>query len=386
MTVHDPDLRPAHASEAAPKEGEAGGILTVDLAAIEANWKMLAGMTMPVECAAVVKANGYGCGIEPVTRRLAKAGCRTFFVADLVEARRVRAVAPDAAIYVLNGIMPGSAPAFAEGSFRPVINSVTELAEWDAFTSQNSWRGGAALHVDTGMNRLGVSVQEATAIAPRIQSENHGFTLVMSHLACAETADHPLNDRQIRLFREIRIMYRGIPSSLANSSGIFLGGTAFCDLVRPGVALYGANPMPGKKNPMRPAVELKAHIIQVRAVNRGESVGYGAGWTAGRPSRIAVIPVGYADGLLRSASAGKGKPAAEIVIAGRRCPLVGRVSMDLLAADVTDVTEGSVRRGELATLIGNGASVDDLAAGMGTIAYEVLTSLGRRYHRIYRGD
>jgi alanine racemase len=386
MTVHDPDLRPAPAPEAAPKEGEAGGILTVDLAAIEANWKMLAGMTMPVECTAVVKANGYGCGIEPVTRRLAKAGCRTFFVADLAEARRVRAVAPDAAIYVLNGIMPGSASAFAEGSFRPVINSVTELAEWDAFTSQNSWRGGAALHVDTGMNRLGVSVQEATAIAPRIQSENHGFTLVMSHLACAETADHPLNDRQIRLFREIRIMYRGIPASLANSSGIFLGGTVFCDLVRPGVALYGANPTPGKKNPMRPAVELKAHIIQVRTVNRGESVGYGAGWTAGRPSRIAVLPVGYADGLLRSAGAGKGKPAAEIVIAGRRCPLVGRVSMDLLAADVTDVAEGGVRRGDLATLIGNGASVDDLAAGMGTIAYEVLTSLGRRYHRIYRGD
>ena len=198
MTVHDPDLRPAPTPAAAPKEGETGGMLTVDLAAIEANWKMLAGMTMPVECAAVVKANGYGCGIEPVTRRLAKAGCRTFFVADLGEARRVRAVAPDAAIYVLNGIMPGSAPAFAEGSFRPIINSVTELAEWDAFTSQNSWRGGAALHVDTGMNRLGVSVQEATAIAPRLHSENHGFTLVMSHLACAETADHPLNDRQIR--------------------------------------------------------------------------------------------------------------------------------------------------------------------------------------------
>ena len=386
MTVHDPDLRPAPTPAAAPKEGEIGGILTVDLAAIEANWKMLAGMTMPVECAAVVKANGYGCGIEPVTRRLAKAGCRTFFVADLGEARRVRAVAPDAAIYVLNGIIPGSASAFAEGSFRPVINSVTELAEWDAFTSQNSWRGGAALHVDTGMNRLGVSVQEATAIAPRLHSENHGFTLVMSHLACAETADHPLNDRQIRLFREIRIMYRGIPSSLANSSGIFLGGTAFCDLVRPGVALYGANPTPGKKNPMRRAVELKAHIIQVRAVNRGESVGYGAGWTAERPSRIAVLPVGYADGLLRSASAAKGKPAAEIMIAGRRCPLVGRVSMDLLAADVTNVAEGSVRRGDLATIIGDGTSVDDLAAGMGTIAYEVLTSFGRRYHRVYRGD
>jgi len=386
MTVHDPALHPAPAPAPIPKEGETGGILTVDLAAIEANWKTLASMTMPVECAAVVKANGYGCGLEPVTRRLAKAGCRTFFVADLAEARLVRAIAPDATIYVLNGMMPGSAGAFADGSFRPVINSLTELAEWDAFIAENRWQGGAALHVDTGMNRLGVAVQEAVAIAPRIQSQNHGFTLLMSHLACAETPDHAMNDRQIRVFREIRIMYRGLPSSLANSSGIFLGGTVFCDLVRPGIALYGANPTPGKKNPMRPAVELKARIIQVRAVNQGESVGYGATWTAARPSRIAVVAVGYADGFLRSASAAKGKPMTEIVIAGRRCPLVGRVSMDLLAADVTELPEGTARRGDLATLIGDGLSVDDLAAHMGTIGYEVLTSLGRRYHRVYRGD
>ena len=386
MTVHDPALHPALAPASIPKEGETGGILTVDLAAIEANWKTLASMTMPVECAAVVKANGYGCGLEPVTRRLAKAGCRTFFVADLAEARLVRAIAPDATIYVLNGMMPGSAGAFADGSFRPVINSLTELAEWDAFIAENRWQGGAALHVDTGMNRLGVAVQEAVAIAPRIQSQNHGFTLLMSHLACAETPDHAMNDRQIRVFREIRIMYRGLPSSLANSSGIFLGGTVFCDLVRPGIALYGANPTPGRKNPMRPAVELKARIIQVRAVNQGESVGYGATWTAARPSRIAVVAVGYADGFLRSASAAKGKPMTEIVIAGRRCPLVGRVSMDLLAADVTELPEGTARRGDLATLIGDGLSVDDLAAHMGTIGYEVLTSLGRRYHRVYRGD
>jgi alanine racemase len=386
MTVHAPALHPAPAPAPIPKEGEAGGILTVDLAAIEANWKTLASMTMPVECAAVVKANGYGCGLEPVTRRLAKAGCRTFFVADLAEARLVRAVAPDATIYVLNGMMPGSAGAFADGSFRPVINSLTELAEWDAFIAENRWQGGAALHVDTGMNRLGVAVQEAVAIAPRIQSQNHGFTLLMSHLACAETPDHAMNDRQIRMFREIRIMYRGLPSSLANSSGIFLGGTVFCDLVRPGIALYGANPTPGRKNPMRPAVELKARIIQVRAVNQGESVGYGATWTAGRPSRIAVVAVGYADGFLRSASAAKGKPMTEIVIAGRRCPLVGRVSMDLLAADITELAEGTARRGDLATLIGDGVSVDDLAAGMGTIGYEVLTSLGHRYHRVYRDD
>jgi alanine racemase len=386
MTIHDPDLRPVTAGSAASDPTEAGGILTIDLAAIEANWKMLSSTTVPVECAAVVKADAYGCGLEPVARKLAQAGCRTFFVADVAEGRCGRALAPEATIYVLNGLMPGSAQAFANHHLRPVINSTTELAEWDAFVATKNWRGGAALHVDTGMNRLGITIDEAVAIAPRIQSENHGFTLLMSHLACAEMPDHPMNDRQTRLFREIRIMYRGVPSSLANSSGICLGGTMYCDLVRPGVALYGSNPMPGRKNPMNPVVELKGRIIQVRTLNKGESVGYGATFLAARPTRIAVIAVGYADGFLRSAAAAvKGKSAAEVIIAGKRCPVAGSVSMDLLAVDVTDLPEGAARRGGLATLIGDGLSIDDLAAGMGTIGYEVLTSLGRRYHRVYKG-
>jgi alanine racemase len=391
MTIHDPDLQLATVSPAAPVmpaapgPDEAGGILTIDLAAIEANWKKLAGMTIPVECAAVVKGDAYGCGLDPVTRKLSKAGCRTFFVADVAEGRRVRAIAPDATIYVLNGLMPGSAQAFANDNLRPVINSTTELAEWDAFVATKKWNGGAALHVDTGMNRLGISIDEAIAIATRIQSENHGFALLMSHLACAETPDHPLNDKQVRLFREIRIIYRGVASSLANSAGIFLGGTLYCDLVRPGVALYGANPVPGKPNPMRPVVELKGRIIQVRTVAKGDTVGYGATFSAARPSRLAVIAVGYADGFLRSAAANKGKTAGEVVVAGKRCPVAGRVSMDLIAVDVTDLPEGSARRGDFATLIGESMSVDDLAAGMGTVGYEVLTNLGRRYHRIYKG-
>ncbi len=383
MTLHDPDLRPVQ--DLAPGEAEAGGILTIDLAAIEANWKTLAGMTLPVECAAVVKANAYGCGLDPVTRKLVKAGCRIFFVADLFEARAVRAIAPEATVYVLNGIIPGSAQGFAAGSFRPVLNSITELAEWDAFVAETAWHGGAALHVDTGMNRLGLSIEEAGALAPRVQSANHGLALLMSHLACAETPDHPLNDRQIRAFREVRMLYRGIASSLANSSGIFLGSHVLCDLVRPGIALYGANPTPGRENPMRPAIELKARILQVRTVRRGETVGYGATWTAGRPSRVAIVAIGYADGFSRSAAAAKGKPAASMVVSGRRCPVVGRVSMDLVATDVTDLGEGAVRRGGLATVIGKELSVDEVAAAMGTISYEVLTKLGRRYHRVYLG-
>jgi alanine racemase len=380
---------PAAADKATPAASDptaAGGLLTIDLAAIEANWRMLAGRTVPIECAAVVKADAYGCGLEAVTARLAKAGCRTFFVADIAEGRRVRTIARNAVIYVLNGLLPNTAPAFAETQLRPVINGSAELAEWDAFVAATGWRRGAALHVDTGMNRLGLSPDEAVAVAARIQLENHGFTLLMSHLACADTPDNPMNDRQIRTFRELRILFRGIPSSLANSSGIFLGGGAVhCDLVRPGMALFGCNPTPGKSNPMRPVVELKGRILQVREVKRGDTVGYGASFTAQRTSRIAIVAVGYADGFLRSAAADRNKAAALAIVAGKRCPLAGRVSMDMISVDVTDIPDGRARRGDFATLIGGGLGVDELATAQGTIGYEVLTRLGHRFHRVYKG-
>jgi alanine racemase len=332
----------------------------------------------------VIKADAYGCGIAKVAHHLALAGCRTFFVADLAEARAVRAVTDEPAIYVLNGLMPGTAAAYAELHARPVIGSLVELAEWDAFCATHHWRGGAALHVDTGMNRLGISVNEAAALAPRIRAENHGITLLMSHLACAETPKHPLNDRQIRLFREVRLLYRGIPSSLANSSGIFLGNAAHCDMVRPGVALYGVNPTPGRSNPMRAAIRLEARIVHVRNVAKGETVGYGAAWTARHAARIAVVAVGYADGYLRAASASNEAPGADAIVAGKRCPLAGRISMDLLAIDITALPDKAARRGDLVTLIGDEITVDDLANAAGTIGYEVLTSLGQRYHRVYR--
>jgi alanine racemase len=370
---------------AGPPAAQAGGILTIDLAAVEANGRARGRRATPAECAAVIKADGYGCGIEQVAAALAKAGCKTFFVADLGEARRVRGVVSEQAIYVLNGLLPGTAESYADIRARPVIGSMVELAEWDAFCTTHEWHGGAALHVDTGMNRLGISVNEASALAPRIRAKNHGITLLMSHLVCAEQPEHPLNARQINAFREVRVLYRGIPSSLANSSGIFLGAAAHCDLVRPGVALYGVNPIPGQSNPMRPAVELQAHIVQVRTVPRGETIGYDAAWTAKRTTRVAVVAVGYADGYLRAASASDEAPGSKAIIAGQRCPLAGRVSMDLLAIDVTELPDNAARRGDLATLIGGEITVDALAGAAGTIGYEVLTSLGRRYHRIYRG-
>jgi alanine racemase len=382
---NDPILSDLEPIAAGPSDTEAGGLLTIDLAALQANWRLLEQQAVPVECGGVVKADGYGCGIEQVGKALAKAGCKTFFVADLAEARRLRSVLAGQAIYVLAGALPGSGPAFAEINASPVIGSVLELAEWDRFVAGSKWHGGAALQVDTGMHRLGMSVDEVIALAPRLQKENHGFTLLMSHFACAEIPGHPLNQKQIELFREIRVQFRGIPASLANSSGIFLGDAAHCDLVRPGVALYGVNPTPAKPNPMHPVVSLQARIIQVRPVAKGETVGYGGVWAAKRASRIAIVGAGYADGYPRAASSTADAPGGEAIVAGKHCPIAGRISMDLMAIDVTDLPDGDARRGEYATLIGGDITVDDVAAFGGTIGYEVLTRLGRRYHRVYRG-
>ena len=378
-----PPPKPASAASG-PVPQEAGGTLTIDLGAIAANYKTLRARVIPSECAAVVKGDAYGCDIDPVTAALTRAGCQTFFVAHLSEARRVRAIAPEAVIYVLNGFSHTAGQAFAETQARPVLNSLVELAEWDHFVSASGFTGGAALHVDTGMNRLGLSIEEAAAIASHIRSESHRITLLMSHLACADRPEHPLNDQQIRQFREIRSLFRGIGSSLANSSGIFLDASTYCDVVRPGVALYGGNPTPGKPNPMRPVIDLQTHVLQVRDVAKGATVGYGATWTAKRDSRIAVIAAGYADGIARAAAITEGTAPREVLVAGKRCRMVGRVSMDLLALDVTDLPANAVRRHQMVTLIGEGLSLDEVAAQAGTISYEVLTNLGRRFHRVWK--
>jgi alanine racemase len=375
--------RTAPAQTAPTPEIERGGILTINLAAIVANWRELARRVKPAQCAAVVKADGYGCGLEPVTSALAKAGCATFFVATLAEARQARAVAPQAAIYVL-ALLPGTLAAFTQGNFRPVIGSVEELAEWEVFRA-NGWQGTAALHIDTGMNRLGLSSDDIAQLNPRALARDAGLDLLMSHFACSEEPSHPLNAKQMADFREVRNLFPGVPGSLANSSGIFLGPDAHHDLVRPGVALYGANPTPGHLNLMRAAVRLEGRIVQVRDVEPGDTVGYGATWTARRPTRLAIVAVGYADGFLRAASASDTKPGGEAVVAGRPCPIAGRVSMDLLAVDVTDLPAKKPRRGDTVALLDDTIGVDDLASHAGTIAYEVLTSLGRRYHRVYKG-
>jgi alanine racemase len=388
--VSDPKSIPT-STALSPEAGQAAtpasaiGLLTVDLDAIVANWRKLEKTAVPAECAGVIKADAYGCGIGPVARALAGAGCKTFFVATLDEARAARAAIPSAAIYVLSGFLQNSGDAFANIDARPVIGDLNELAEWDVFCRRSGWAGGAAIHIDTGMNRLGFTVADAQGILPRINSGDHGITLVMSHLACAENLHHPLNAKQLATFREIASLFSGVPASLSNSSGVFLGAHFQFDMVRPGAALYGVNPTPEADNPMQPVVELKARIAQIRNIERGESVGYGGTWTARRPTRLAIVSAGYADGYFRAGGSNDGTRGADVMVAGKRCPVAGRISMDLMAVDITDLPHNAARRGHMVTLIGEGITVDELAHHFGTIGYEVLTSLGPRYARIYKG-
>lgn len=374
------DLLSPEASQAA-----ATGVLTVDLDAIVANWRKLEKMAVPAECAGVIKANAYGCGLAPVASALAGAGCKTFFVATLNEARAARAALPQAAIYVLDSFFQNCGDAYAKINARPVIGDLNELAEWDVFCRRSGWEGGAGIHIDTGMNRLGLTITEAQGIIPRINAGDHGITLVMSHLACAEALHHPQNARQLATFREIASLFSGVPASLANSSGVFLGAQFQFDLVRPGAALYGINPTPEADNPMQGVVDLKARIVQLRSIDRGETVGYGGTWTARRPTKLAIVSAGYADGYFRAGGSNDGTRGAEVIVAGKRCAIAGRVSMDLIAVDITDLEKNAARRGHMATLIGEGITVDELAHHFGTIGYEVLTSLGPRYTRVYKG-
>ena len=363
-----------------PPEGQACGVLKINLSNIAANFETLS-KRAEAECAAVVKANAYGCGLGPVAAALAKSGCRTFFVSNLPEARGVRAVAPGAVIYVLNGFYSGTGPAFAEIDARPVINNSVELAEWDFFVGASGWPGGCALNVDTGESSLGLSIDEAAAFAPRVHSPNHCISLLMGRLEYSETSRHPLNERQLGLFRDLRRLYDGVPASLANSFGIFSGAKAHFDLVRAGGALYGLNPAPGTANPMLPVIELRARIVQVRDLAAGKPIAEN-GLTARRPMRLALVSTGYADGYPRAASGSPGKLHA--IVGGYRCPVAGPPSMDLLPIDVTSLPDTSAARpGEMATLIGGEIGLDDFAAAVKSTGREILTRLGHRFHRIY---
>jgi alanine racemase len=360
--------------------------LTVDLAALVANWRAL-GARAGTEASAVVKANAYGIGIEPAATALAAAGCTSFFVAHLSEGIRVRAVAPDATVYVLNGLLPGTCGSYAQHGLSPVLGSHEELLEWAAFRQTGANVRPAALHVDTAMNRLGLWKGEGLTLARErsgvISAADIG--LVMSHFASSEDEADPANARQIEAFAEVTAALPGIPASLKNSSGHFLKGCPSYQLTRPGYALYGGNPTPGLPNPMQPVIGLTAPILQLREVEGGTQVGYNGRWTAKGRRKLATICLGYADGYPRNASGTDTSTGGSALVGGVLCPFVGTVSMDLIIVDVSDVPIAALQRGELVTLVGGPLDLETVGAGAKTIGYEILTSLGRRYARRYIG-
>ena len=332
-----------------------------------------------------MKADAYGLGLAPVARTLVQAGCRTFFVATAGEGRALRTILPDAEIVVLNGPDAESVAIFREAGLTPALNSLHQI---------DTWRGGgiatpAWLHVDTGMNRLGLGPDEAeTLFAEPDRLRGVGISTVMSHLACADESGHPMNLAQLGAFEAARTRLQALTgpvrASLANSPGVFLGPDYHFDLVRPGAALYGLEPQPGQPNPMRQTVEIYAKILQVRSVDTPMTVGYGAAHKVAGPARIATVGAGYADGYPRAAARRTGE-VMHAHVAGHKVPLFGRVSMDLITIDVSELPEAVAVPGQEVELVGPNATPDSLGASAGTIGYEVLTRFGNRLHRIYRG-
>lgn len=369
-------------AEAIPADARA--VLRIDLGALRANWAALNRQSAAAECAGVVKADAYGLGLEEVCRALTQEGCRTFFVATLDEGRRVRQVQPGATIYVLDGLLPAAEDHYAGFDLRPALSSLDEVEAWAGYCGRIGRRLPAALHLDTGINRLGMPASEAGRLAQdQALLGRLDITLVMSHLACADEPGNPRNEAQRRRFDALRAGLPRVAASLANSGGIALGPAFHYDLVRPGIALYGGRAHEGSPNPMRPVVRLTARILQVREIAAGDAVGYGAIWTTAAPARIATIACGYADGFLRALSGPTGHPGPVGYIGAHPVPIVGRVSMDLITVDVTRVPPELCRRGAWVEVIGDRVTVDDLTDRAGTIGYELLSRLSRRVHRVY---
>ena len=359
------------------KADRAGAVLEVDLAAIVANWRLLCAMHPSGPVAGVVKADGYGLGAGPIAQALYQAGCRHFFVALLDEALAIRELVPDAMLAVLCGLIPGSEADHLAHDLVPVLGSLAEVDAWTGASRNTACKLPAILHIDTGMSRLGLDSGELAELR-QDHTRLAGIDLryVMTHLVASEVAGDPLNRRQRDRFAVACAGLPPAPRSFANSSGIFLGAGWGSDLARPGAALYGINPTPDAPNPMRLPVRLRARVLAVRDVPAGAGVGYNATWRASGPRRIATAAIGYADGLHRSLS-NRGRAFFD----GKPIPLVGRVSMDLTTFDVTEAP--GVVPGVWLEIIGPAQNPDDLAAAAGTNGYEVLTSLGRRFHRIY---
>lgn len=346
-------------------------------------------MSGNARCAAVVKADAYGLGAVPAVSALYEAGCRDLFVATAREGAELRRHAPNARIYVMNCMLPGIETICRAAELVPVLASMEQVAWWSAHCIEMNDHP-CALQVDTGMNRLGVTVEEALDLAGDV-SRPAGFApvLVMSHLASSDDPDHPQNTAQLERFRRVVDAFDGVEASLAASAGILLGPDYHFDLTRPGIALYGGRAANRGDTPLLAVAIAEARIMTIRQARAGETVSYGATVELSRDSRIAVCSIGYADGYLRSVS-GSGVPLRDVIeigasgwINGQAAPVLGRVTMDITAFDITDLPADSVSVGDFIELFGPNMPLDDVAHAAGTIGYELLTSLGNRYRRHY---
>jgi alanine racemase len=355
--------------------------LNVRLGAIVANFKTAQRLAGPAAVAAVVKADAYGTGMAPVTRELVNAGCDTFFVARLEEGIALRPVAPKARIFVLDGAQPDMVPALITHNLTPVLNSLAEIAAWSAAARETGAHLDAAVHIDTGLNRLGMPSSELATLAAEHSRRLAELRIVLwvSHLACSDEADSIMNRVQFDRFRTALAMLPPAPASLASSGGILLGKDYAFDMVRPGLALYGGNPQPANPNPFEVAVRLTARILQLRRVDKGQTVGYGATFRTKRPSVLATAALGYADGIMRAIS-----NRGVVAVGGVRVPVVGRVSMDLVTLDVTEARVIPAV-GDEVEFLGDTISLEEIASAADTISYEILTSLSHRAARHYEG-
>lgn len=365
-------------------EGFEAARLTVRLSAIAANYRTYLRLSAPAAAAAVVKADAYGLGAARVAPALADAGCDSFFVARLEEAVALRPLVPRARIFVLDGAPADAVPALIRFSLTPVLNSLAQIAAWSAAAQDMRTALDAVVHVDTGMNRLGLSRDELSTLAAESGNRLAGLNLVMvmSHLACADQRQNKQNQEQLFRFRQALAMLPPAPASLAASHGAMLGPEYHFDLVRPGVALYGANPQAPEgtatatANLMQTAAILTARVLQLRRIDSGESVGYGATFRAKRPTMLATIALGYADGYPRTLS-----NRGTVMIGGARVPVVGRVSMDLITLDVSDLPQPPAIGAEV-ELLGEAITLGEVAQSAGTNEYEILTRL-RRVPKVY---
>lgn len=359
----------------------AGAVLHIDLAAIVENYKQLTYRVQGAVCAAVVKADAYGLGAAEVAPVLEQAGAQEFFVAHVDEGLALKPMlSTHARITVLHGARPQAVKDCMQAGLRPVLNSLEQVEALQAYARSTGQKQEAVLQLDTGMSRFGLSGGDVAHLAEKKELlDGISLSLIMSHLACADAPEDQANAQQLACLLQYASMLPKAPLSLAASSGIFIGPDYHRDLVRPGAALYGIAPNTVVPNPLRPVVRLQAHVLQIRTLSKGERVGYGLTWRANGPHRVATIATGYADGFARAGAA-----AGCAWLKGKRLPILGRISMDSMTVDVSDVPEADLGTDTLVDLLHAGYGVDDVAKAEGTIGYEVLTSLGRRYHRVYQ--